>query len=263
MKKRVPRLEDLCIQQERPTLTLPKERFCEISGTLNACECERKILASIGKDSELLHVKWIRALTYPGVRRLAERQVSPNLITWIGFFIGLLGAAVIATGTYWNGVIGSMLLCGSWILDNVDGTLARLTFSESPLGEKLDTRLGHLTNIAFFIALVFAVYGRESLWTAAIFCVFMVGSITLAYHICKAERRHRHKHAMDREEKRLSIFLAQINGRDFTILIFLFAGFDGFKFFLWGSLWGLQVFWILHVWLMIHGAMGSGYASTR
>jgi phosphatidylglycerophosphate synthase len=205
----------------------------------------------MGKFSELPHVQWIRNWTFPFVRWLAECEVSPNLVTWIGFCIGLLGSVFIATGTYWNGVAGATLLCVSWILDNVDGTLARLTFSESVLGEKLDTLLGHLTNIAFFMALVMAVYGKESLLKVAILCAFMVGSITFAYYICKAERRLRCERTIEKQDRRLPVFLDQINGRDFAILIFLFAVFAGFKFFLWGSLFGIQAFWLLHSWLLI------------
>jgi hypothetical protein len=128
--------------------------------------------------------------------------------------------------------------------------LARLTFSERVLGEKLDTTLGHLTNIAFFMALVLAVYGSESLLKVTIICGFMVGSITFAYYICKAEKNLRREHRVDQQDKRLPIFLDQINGRDFATLIFLFAVFDGFKFFLWGSPFGIQAFWLLHSWLL-------------
>jgi hypothetical protein len=41
----------------------------------------------------------IKNVTFPIVRWLAECEVSPNLITWIGFCIGLLGSVFIATGT--------------------------------------------------------------------------------------------------------------------------------------------------------------------
>jgi hypothetical protein len=79
----------------------------------------------------------------------------------------------------------------------------------------------------------------------------MMISIAVAHHLCKAEKRLRKGAGEDPKVKRMQVFLEQINGRDFAVLILLFAIFNGFKYFLWGSLLGLQAFWMAHLWLIL------------
>jgi phosphatidylglycerophosphate synthase len=65
------------------------------------------------------------------LRWLAQYRVTPNQITVLGFLVALLACLLLAQGRYWQGVFGAFLLYASWVLDCMDGTLARLTFAES------------------------------------------------------------------------------------------------------------------------------------
>ncbi len=244
-------------------ISVPSNIFCRKISQLTPSGNDRGLLDMVGKPDEAVHVRWFRIWTFPAVRLFSNLGVSPNQLTWAGFMIGLFGAFILSRGSYWNQVIGALLLCGSWIFDNMDGTLARLTFSESRKGEKLDSTLGHLTNLAFFAALVWAVFGKESILKAGLVSLFMIGSITLALRICQMERRLRTGTEKNSRFKRLQVFLDQINGRDFTVLVLIFALIDGFKFFLWGSLAGLQIFWMLHLWLLYKHRTGTAINSCR
>ena len=250
-------------EEEGKEISVPSNIFCRRVSQLTPSGNDRGLLEMVGKLDEAVHVRWFRNWTFPAVRLFSNLGVSPNQLTWAGFMIGLAGAFILSLGSYWNQVIGALLLCGSWIFDNMDGTLARLTFSESRKGEKLDSTLGHLTNLAFFAALVWAVYGKESILKAGLVSLFMLGSITLALRICQMERRFRNGTEKNSRFKWLQVFLDQINGRDFTVLVLIFALIDGFKFFLWGSLAGLQIFWMLHLWLLYKHRTGTAINSCR
>lgn len=242
---------------------VPSDLFCRKVSNLATSGNDRGLLEMVGKLDEATHVRWFRHWTFPAVRLFSKLGISPNQLTWAGFAIGLLGAFILSHGGYWNQVIGALLLCGSWIFDNMDGTLARLTFSESQRGEKLDSTLGHLTNLAFFVALIWAVYGKISVLRAGLISMLMLASITFALRVCQAERRFRSGTEKNSRLNCLQVFLDQINGRDFTVLVLIFAIIDGFKFFLWGSLAGLQIFWILHLWLLYKHRNGTGINSSR
>ncbi|RJQ50114.1 MAG: CDP-alcohol phosphatidyltransferase family protein [Desulfobacteraceae bacterium] len=240
------------IFSQRPVsdVSAPDELFYRSIAELKTAGNGRDLLAMVGKPDEAGHVKWIRDKTFPLIRFLSETSISPNQLTWFGFLLGIAGAFFIAEGEYGYGVLGALLLCGSWILDGMDGTLARLTFSESPHGAALDTTLGHLTNIVFFISLVWAVYGNASLLTAGFFIFLVTASIAVAHRVCQAEGRLRKGTNPDRQIRRVQVFLEQIHGRDFAVLVLLFALFDGFKFFLWVCMAGIQAFWMVHLWLI-------------
>ena len=45
-------------------------------------------------------------------------------------------------------------------------------------------------------------------------------------------------------------FLDKINHRDYAVVILVLALVNGFKWFLWISLVGVQFFWMAHLWLI-------------
>lgn len=73
---------------------------------------------------------------------LARLGATPNGITigWIA--IGLAGVLALSSGNWWVRVGGALLLQLSYLLDFVDGEVARLRSQSSPVGAFLDL-LGH------------------------------------------------------------------------------------------------------------------------
>jgi hypothetical protein len=69
----------------------------------------------------------------------ARRGFTPNQITTVSLFIGLLAAIAFATGERWGLVAGAVLLQLAFTTDCVDGQLARYTRTFSKLGAWLDS----------------------------------------------------------------------------------------------------------------------------
>ncbi|MFX0150765.1 MAG: CDP-alcohol phosphatidyltransferase family protein [Candidatus Hodarchaeota archaeon] len=81
--------------------------------------------------------------------------ITPNRITWLGFFLAVLGAGILIIAE--NNLI-LLFLVGfcywiSAILDCVDGQLARMRGIESPIGQWFDSVLEDGKGFPFFIAL--------------------------------------------------------------------------------------------------------------
>ena len=128
-------------------------------------------------------------------------------------------------------------------MDCIDGTMARLTYAESSFGQKLDTILGHLSNLAIFSALVWAVYGGESLWKAASVAFFLLGGILVAHWVSEREKALRLRHEPSVQGK-LQRFLDKINHRDYAVVILALTVVRGLHVFLWLSLIGVQMYWL-------------------
>jgi len=80
---------------------------------------------------------------------LALLRVTPNQLTLLGLAAGLIGATRFAEGpSGW--LAGALWLQLSFILDNCDGTLARLQHRTSGLGSWLDTLSDCAVNIGLF-----------------------------------------------------------------------------------------------------------------
>lgn len=89
---------------------------------------------------------------------VAKVTSSPNLVSFIGFLIGLCGLVLIATGDYYWAIGGSLILIFSYVLDCVDGELARGFQAESRFGHLLDTTLDSIKESLIFFALAWNYY---------------------------------------------------------------------------------------------------------
>lgn len=232
-----------------PAVRVPPHVFCRTVHELEQPGKDREFLSTVGKSTDRRHVAWVRGWTFPALRWLASMGVKPNHITWSGGGVALIACWLIAQGGYWSGIYGALLLYASWVLDCMDGTLARLTLAESAFGQKLDTVLGHLSNLCIFAALLWAVYGEELAWQGVVMALFILGGIVLAQRLSAAGKKL-HGRRRSSQPSRLHVFLDKINHRDYAVLIFVLAVVKGFHIFLWLSLVGIQVYWLLQLWLL-------------
>jgi phosphatidylglycerophosphate synthase len=84
---------------------------------------------------------------------LCHLPITPNQVTLAAAVVGLLGAALIASGNYALMIWGFFLAHVQSILDGCDGELARVRFQQSAIGEWLDTLVDDGLNIVIFAAI--------------------------------------------------------------------------------------------------------------
>ncbi len=95
----------------------------------------------------------IRLISGPITPLVAATPVTPNQLTWLSLGAGLCAAAMIAMGgTGWQ-VGGALLFVASYVLDNIDGEIARLKNLSSRFGAVLDTVVDWLVHTVLFVAI--------------------------------------------------------------------------------------------------------------
>ncbi|MFA5629697.1 MAG: CDP-alcohol phosphatidyltransferase family protein [Dehalococcoidales bacterium] len=134
-------------------------------------------MAQIRKTAE-------RYCTDPVVKLLEKTNVSPNLLTWIGFLIALVTAVFAALGSFI--VAGLLLLFGSYF-DMLDGSLARRIGKVSVFGEVLDSTLDRLSEGVILIGILYWFSTEGSLWGIMLVAVAMLSSLVVSYIRAKAE----------------------------------------------------------------------------
>lgn len=236
-------LEGIASHIAQPAWCIPQDVFCQSVELVARPGGDRLLLATVGKATDRWHVRWVRRWTFPVIRLLAPSFITPNHITYAGFLVALVACWLIAQGTYWMGIGGALLLYASWVMDCMDGTMARLTYAESPFGQRLDTILGHMSNLAIFSALVWAVYGGEAWWKVAGAAFFLLGGILVAQRVSEWEKTLRSNQGASVPGK-LHRFLDKINHRDYAVVILLLMIVRGLQIFLWLSLIGVQIYWL-------------------
>ncbi|MEV0225178.1 CDP-alcohol phosphatidyltransferase family protein [Streptomyces sp. NPDC050704] len=115
----------------------------------------------------------------PLVRLTAMRtKVTPNQITWGAFLLGLASAACFALGDWRWLIAGAVVYHLSFILDCMDGKVARLTGQGSVFGAWLDFVFDRIRVMVCAIALMAGQFQRTGdttyIWLAAV-VVFLDG----------------------------------------------------------------------------------------
>ena len=88
---------------------------------------------------------------------LEKNYFTPNSITLLSFILGVIACLLFLQGTYILGIIGSLFLIDCFILDYVDGFVARKKNLKTKLGHYLDLLNDWLVSCLFFVCLGIAV----------------------------------------------------------------------------------------------------------
>lgn len=117
-------------------------------------------------------------------RGLAWTGVTPNGLTLIGFFLNVVVAVVLATGSL---RLGGILLLAAGAFDTLDGALARVTGSSSRFGAFLDSSLDRYSEAVILGGLLFEASRRGDGRVELLSFVVIVGSLMVSYCRARAE----------------------------------------------------------------------------
>jgi len=120
----------------------------------------------------------------PLANLLAKTRITPNGLTWTGFLVNVVAAALILTGHLLAAGI-TMIVAG--LFDMLDGALARATGKVTRFGAVLDSTLDRVCEAMLLLALIF-VFARDNqaVWSL-VTGIALVGSILVSYIRARVE----------------------------------------------------------------------------
>jgi len=134
------------------------ELWLDVDTSQAVQEATRRIDATLAKGGEDGFVS--KYMNRPLSRRLSialsRTPLTPNHITLISFFMGLLGAVGLATTDPWFWLAGGVIIQIASIVDGCDGEIARIKLLQSPQGAWLDTVLDRYSDLAIGLAVAFS-----------------------------------------------------------------------------------------------------------
>jgi phosphatidylglycerophosphate synthase len=193
-----------------------------------------------------------RPMSRPLTQLLLRTPLAPSHVTLLGLATGLLGAAGLATVSYWGRLGGVLLLVASLVLDCVDGDLARARLAQNPAGARLDVVGDYLVNLAAFAGLAIGLL-REGLTMGAAWAglalVTGVGAAMATVHVLfirpALERGGDLHWAGDAESLRGrpgAAVAEKLASRDYTYLLLVLAAIGHLEWFLYAAAGGAWVF---------------------
>jgi len=125
-------------------------------------------------------------------RWAARRGLTPNLVTTVSLLVGIVAAAAFALGDRAGLVAGAVLLQVAFMLDCVDGQLARYTRQFSKFGAWLDSIFDRTKEYAVFAGLAIgAAHTGDPVWLlAGAALALQVTRHTLDFSWAASEHRH-------------------------------------------------------------------------
>lgn len=87
--------------------------------------------------------------------------MTANQCTVLLIILGIIGGIVLSAGNYWTNLVAGILFQVSYLLDTVDGEIARYRNSCSSQGVLLDYVGHHLIDAALFAGLSFSAFSRS------------------------------------------------------------------------------------------------------
>jgi phosphatidylglycerophosphate synthase len=113
--------------------------FEVLTGPANIGRLEARMVLTLGSPIDTrLDTVFHRRLSRPVSLRAAKLGVGPNAVTFGSLVVGLVAAWGFWQGTPIAAALGLIFYAAAVVLDHADGEVARLTFSESTLGEWFD-----------------------------------------------------------------------------------------------------------------------------
>ena len=168
------------------------------------------------------------------VRMLYSTPITPNQITVLSFFVGLLSMGFYVSGRSDSLVWGAIFLYGKVLLDNIDGNLARVRGTSSRLGRFLDSLTDFLVTVMIYIGVSFYLVrttGDNGFWFLGFFgllACFMQSTFFVFYLVSYTSRVGSYdKNRVDESITEEDRALAEENGWNLRLQ----------KIFAWGYGW--------------------------
>jgi 1L-myo-inositol 1-phosphate cytidylyltransferase / CDP-L-myo-inositol myo-inositolphosphotransferase len=211
-----------------------------------------------GQYEGLVDTYFNRAVSAQLSRIFLFLRLSPNAVTMVATAVGLFAAAAFSTGSYTAGIAGALLFQLAAIVDCCDGEIARLTFTESPFGERLDILTDNIVHMAIFAGIGLGAFVAQGGWQnaaprpwlplalggAAVFAnVMSLWLVTRAKAI-----RNRQGWRNPEQAARAEFILKNMASRDFSVILLFFAAIGKLTWFLWITAIGANVFWVMLAW---------------
>lgn len=133
-------------------------------------------------------------LSRPVVNLLSRTPITPNTITWAGFFLSLTAATLIITN---NLIAAGITVLIAGFFDILDGALARLTNQTTRFGTILDSILDRVSEAALLLGILalFLLSPESSLffklipkqWSIGLVNLALLASLLVSYIRARAE----------------------------------------------------------------------------
>lgn len=122
--------------------------------------------------------------TKPIIKLLARTPVTPNTLTWLGFWLSVGAAVLVVTD---NLLAAGFVVLVAGLFDMLDGALARATHRVTRFGGVLDSTLDRLSEAVLLLGIL-VIYARDQQVAGSLLAgLALLGSLLVSYIKARTE----------------------------------------------------------------------------
>ena len=194
---------------------------------------------------------WIHRFVRPVVRPLARAGVTPNQVTTVRLGLGLGAAGLAAWGNTATLQLGALVFLIAFLLDRVDGLLARETGKSSVFGHRYDLASDTICTALIFLGLGIGLRdGPLGWWSAVLGGIAGISVVTVLWLVLRREAAA----GLRAGELRP---LAGFDPDDAMILVPIGIWLQQSWPFLWAAAIGTPLFVVFFVWRLRRRALAA------
>ena len=110
------------------------------------------------KGYEYLSMRFMRSLSIPIARKLSKYSYPPERIVAISIFLEIVATFLVTFGQRYPTLLAGVILFIAWLLDYVDGDLARMQNRITYFGDWFDSIAGKLIDVILYPCICFGIY---------------------------------------------------------------------------------------------------------
>ncbi len=144
----------------------------------------------IGKTIGTVGARWRDEIA----RIIIEKEISPNVLTFIGVSVNIIGGVILALGVYgqpgrynWILALAGCVIFLANVFDMLDGAVARLSGNTTKFGAFIDSVMDRYSDMAMLGGALFYFAYRQDTVFAVMTVLAFVGSIMTSYTRSRAE----------------------------------------------------------------------------
>lgn len=112
------------------------------------------------EEGELWNMRLFRLISVYPLKLILYLPISANMLSYAWMFLGLIGALMLIPGDYWLALAGMILYQFAYLIDQLDGPVARIKKQVNLGGDYLDELTAYLHRYVLLVALGIGAYFR-------------------------------------------------------------------------------------------------------
>lgn len=144
-----------------------------------------KLKKALKKEDSVFSVYFYRKISLRITRLLVKTNITPNQITLFSLLLGIIAALLFIPGAYTYSIWGVVFLNLSFLMDHVDGEIARYKNLKSLFGTCLDQIVNKIVESSVFIGITIGAYNQINNYSVFIFGILALFNIFMI-HIVRA-----------------------------------------------------------------------------